>query len=83
VAATLRERLDVESEAVALAAQARFSALVIAVAPLGFGVLAVATDPRTAGFLLGRPLGWLCLVLGLGLDATSALWMRRIVGARA
>jgi tight adherence protein B len=79
VAATLRERLDVEAEAVALAAQARLSAFVIAVAPIGFALLAVATDPRTGRFLFGRPLGWLCLVVGVALDAASAAWMRRIV----
>jgi tight adherence protein B len=81
VAATLRERRDVDAEANALAAQARLSAVVIAVAPLGFAAVAVAADPRATDFLLGSPIGWLCLAAGLGLDVASVLWMRRIVGS--
>ena len=78
VAATLRERLAVDAEVRALSAQARLSAIVIAIAPLVFGALAVGTDGRTAAFLLGQPLGWLCLAGGLALDALAAWWMLRI-----
>src|SRR5205085_6039226 len=48
VAATMRERLGVEAEVRALASQARMSAVVIGLAPLGFGAFAAATDPRTS-----------------------------------
>ena len=78
VAATLRANLALAAEVRAQAAQARFSALVIAVSPVAFGALAAGTDRQTADFLLRTPIGLLCLVAGLSLDAAAAFWMHRI-----
>jgi tight adherence protein B len=78
VAATLRERVDLDEERRALTSQARLSALVLAVAPVGFAALLGATDGRAASFLLGTPAGWVCLVLGLALDAAGIWWMARL-----
>lgn len=78
VAATLRERLDLAAERRALAVQARTSALVLSVAPLGFAVVLVVADTAAAGFLLGSPAGWACLTVGVGLDAVGAWWMTRL-----
>ena len=49
VAATLRERLDLAAERRALAVQARTSALVLSVAPVGFAALLVVGDTAAAG----------------------------------
>lgn len=81
VAATVRERLDLAAERRALAAQARTSALVLSVAPVGFAALLVLADAAAAGFLLGTPAGWACLVTGVGLDAAGAWWMARLSGS--
>jgi tight adherence protein B len=78
VAATVRERLDLAAERHALAAQARTSALVLSVAPVGFAGLLVVGDTAAADFLLGTPAGWACLAVGLGLDAGGAWWMARL-----
>lgn len=78
VAATIRSRLAVGREVRALASQARMSALVITLAPLGFSAFATATDDRTADFLLRTPLGLACLSAGLLLDGVAALWMHRL-----
>ena len=78
VAATVRERLDLAAERHALAAQARTSALVLSVAPVGFAALLVVGDTAAAAFLLDTPAGWACLALGLGLDAGGAWWMARL-----
>jgi tight adherence protein B len=78
VAATLRERLDLAAERRALAVQARTSALVLSVAPVGFAALLVVGDTAAAGFLLGTPAGWACLALGVGLDVAGAWWMTRL-----
>lgn len=78
VAATLRERVDLADERRALAAQARLSALVLAVAPLAFAVLLGAADGAAASFLLGTPAGWACLGAGLALDGAGAWWMARL-----
>jgi len=78
VAATVRERLAVTAELRALSSQARISALVIGLAPLGFGAFAAATDPRTSQFLLHTTGGLVLLVAGLVLDAVGWLWMQHL-----
>jgi tight adherence protein B len=78
VTATLRTNLGIAGEVRALSSQARLSALVIVLAPLAFSLLATTSDGTSAAFLLGTPVGWLCLVVGLGLDAIGWLWMRRV-----
>lgn len=75
---TLRDRRAARREVRALAAQARLSALVIAVAPVGFAVVAAAVDDATAAVLLRSPLGGACLAGGLALDAAGWWWMGRI-----
>jgi len=81
VAATLRERLEASGERRALATQARVSAMVLAMAPVGFAVLLGVTDPAVAGFLTGTPAGLVCLVGGLGLDAIGLAWMAQLTRA--
>jgi tight adherence protein B len=78
VAATLRDRMALGRELRALSAQARLSAAVIAVAPIGFAGLAVGLDGSTAEFLLRTTPGLGCLVGGLALDGLGAWWMTRI-----
>jgi|GEM_PF-1974473 len=81
LAASLRDRVAVEREIHALASQTRFSAMVIAVLPIGFVLFSGATDPRIAGFLMGTALGRVCLGVGVGLDVVGLLWMRRLTGS--
>ena len=83
VAATLRERAEVEREARSLATQARASAVVVTLAPVGFGALGALGDEGSAGFLLGSPAGLACLLVGLLLDAAGAVWMHRIARSPA
>jgi len=78
VAATVRERLAVAAELRALSSQARMSALVIGLAPIGFGGFAAVTDPRTAQFMFHTPAGLALLGVGLTLDGLGWLWMQRL-----
>jgi tight adherence protein B len=78
VALAIRTRQQVVSEAHALAAQARLSALVIGVAPIGFMAITCLADPRNAHVLFGTPIGVTCVITGLGLDALGAVWMHRM-----
>lgn len=78
-AASLRERIGSEAEAAALATQGRASAAVLTLAPLAFALLLTALDPAAGRFLLGTPIGWLCIAVGLSLDALGAWWMARLV----
>lgn len=79
VATTLREHQELGAERRALATQARTSALVLSVAPVGFALLFGISDSAAARFLLGTSTGWGCLVLGVGLDLVGAVWMARLV----
>ena len=83
VAATVRERLAVAAELRALSSQARISALVIGLAPVGFGAFAATTDPRTAEFMFHTPAGLALLVAGLVLDTLGWLWMQRLARVAA
>lgn len=82
-AASLRDRTAADDEISALSVQARLSALVLTVAPIGFAFVLTSLDPASARFLLRTPVGWLCVGGGLALDAAGAAWMARLVrGAR-
>lgn len=78
-AASLRERIGSEAETAALATQGRASAAVLTLAPLAFALLLSSLDPAAGRFLLGTPIGWLCIAIGLSLDAVGAWWMARLV----
>jgi tight adherence protein B len=79
LASSLRDRLAVLAEARALSAQARYSAWVIGLAPVGYLVSTAVVDPRSVGVLVGTGAGRVCAVLGLGLELLGAMWMRAIV----
>lgn len=80
VAASLRERVALEREVSALSSQSRASAAVLVIAPVVFAAAAALFDHRILDVLIGRPIGWVCMGLGLGLDGIGALWMARLIG---
>jgi tight adherence protein B len=80
VAETLRDRLHLEREVAALASQARASALVLIVAPIGFAILMSGVDPRITHVQFGTPLGWICCLVGIVLDLLGGVWMARMIG---
>jgi tight adherence protein B len=80
VAVSLRERVALEREVAALSSQARASAVVLVVAPVVFAAAASMVDGRILDLLLGEPIGWACLGVGLGLNALGAFWMSRLIG---
>jgi tight adherence protein B len=82
LARSLDDGLAVAAETRAHGAQARVSAVVVAVAPLGSLALSALTDRAALGALMARPLGRGCLLLGLTLDAIAVVWMRRLVRDR-
>lgn len=82
VANTLRTNLAIAGEVRALSAQARLSALVIVLAPVGFTLFTATTDAGTLELLLTTPLGIACLAVGGGLDLVGWLWMRRLTSVQ-
>lgn len=79
LASSLRHRLDASAEGRALSAQSRLSAVVVGVAPIGYLAFSSLVDPGSVTVLVGTDVGRVCLILGLGLEAVAALWIRRIV----
>lgn len=79
LASSLRARLSVMAEARALSAQARYSAWVIGLAPIGYLAATAAVDHRSVHVLVGTGPGRTCVVLGLGLELLGAAWMRGIL----
>lgn len=80
VAAALRQRAADDQERAAQSAQARLSAHVLTVVPLGVLATLVAADP-TVRSVLATPAGATCVAVGLTLNGSGWWWMRRIVGA--
>jgi tight adherence protein B len=78
VAAGLRQRLAVQAEMRAAAAQARLSAMVIATAPVGFAILVSSGTRGPVHVLLGSTAGLALLAAALALDAVGAWWMVRL-----
>ena len=83
VAATLRERHSAVEEVRVQSVQARLSAVVIALLPVGFTAWCVTTDP--AGRVVPARFGGRLVVptAGLALLAVGAWWMARIVRSAA
>lgn len=85
--ATAVERLgealrEVEEQHRAVAAELagpRATALLLAVLPVGGLALATALGGAPWRFLVGHPVGLVCLVAGAALDAAGVAWTRRLV----
>lgn len=78
-AGAIRQREAAQADALAHAAQARASAAVVAVLPVGFLALSMVAAPAVPGVLLGTTIGRMCLVLGGTLDAVGWWWMNRLI----
>jgi tight adherence protein B len=78
VAATMHERDSLRRELRALSSSARASALLMAVAPAAFALIASMVDPRVGVFFVSLA-GGVCLLAGLALEAGGVWWMFRIV----
>jgi len=79
LASALEDRAQVEAELRALTAQARFSAIVVPLLPLGaLGLLALA-EPRGVTLLLTTPIGWLVVGVAALLDISGAVAIRRLL----
>jgi Flp pilus assembly protein TadB len=79
-AAGLRDRAELIREVRALTSQARASATVMVLAPVGFAGYAWVTDTRIARVMFATPIGWACLGAGVALDLLGAAWMARLAG---
>lgn len=79
VAATLRGRHAIREEQLAHSAQARMSARVMTLVPVGMLALLAVTDPNVRG-AIGTPAGLAAVTAGSLLNVAGWWWMRRIIG---
>jgi tight adherence protein B len=79
LAASVADRIAATAETRAQSAQARASALVMVLAPVGYLLFASTIDQRSLGVLLGTGFGRACLGAGLVLDALAIAWIRFLV----
>jgi len=78
----LRQRAADLDERATQAAQARLSSHVMTAVPLLMLAALVATDDDVRS-VMSSPIGTICVVAGLALNAAGWWWMRRIVGVPA
>lgn len=79
VAAALRLRSADQQERAAHSAQARMSAHVLTLVPLGFLALMLAIDGGVRQ-AIGAPMGAALVATGLALNGAGWLWMRAVIG---
>jgi tight adherence protein B len=83
LAAALDEHVRAEADARSLTAQARFTALIVAVLPLIAAALAELGHPGYLASLVSKPLSALLIALSVILQAAAAVAIRRIARLRA
>lgn len=79
-AAVLRERAAARAERRAQGSQARLSARVLTIVPLGFALWSAAASQRTRDVYISTAAGGVCAICGLALNLAGWRWMRRIIG---
>lgn len=79
-AAVLRGRTAARAERWAHGAQARLSARVLTIVPLGFAGWSALSSQRTRSVYLSSFAGGVCALLGLFLNLIGWRWMKKIVG---
>ena len=78
VADALDSNLELEREAIIAAASARHSAVVLTALPVFTLIVTEFFGMRALAFLLGGPVGWLCLAVGVGASVGGWTWMARL-----
>ncbi|MFD1715489.1 type II secretion system F family protein [Amnibacterium flavum] len=79
VSASLTSLADAAREIEVASVGPRMTALFVSALPLAGIVLAAALGFGVLDVLIGSPVGRVCLVGGLGLGASGALWSRRLI----
>ncbi len=80
LAASLATRIDVQHERRAQSAQARMSAWVVMLAPVGYLGFAAVIDQSSVGVLFNTGVGRACFAIGALLDVIAMGWIHRLIG---
>jgi tight adherence protein B len=79
VTRSIRGRVSVAREVRSLTAQARLSAWILGLLPVGFFAFLWVTARSDIQGALGTPIGVTCVVLGLLLEGGAILWIRSLI----
>jgi tight adherence protein B len=79
VAGAIRERVSIAREARSLTAQARMSAWILGLLPVGFFAFLWLTSRRDIEGALSTPIGMACVLGGLLLELGAFLWIRKLL----
>jgi tight adherence protein B len=79
VTATIRDRVGIAREVRSLTAQARMSAWILGLLPVGFFAFLCLTARDQIEGALGTPVGIVCVLVGLGLEGGAFLWIRSLL----
>lgn len=79
VTATIRDRVGIAREVRSLTAQARLSAWILGMLPVGFFAFLWLTARDEIQGALGTPVGIICVMVGLGLEGGAFLWIRSLL----
>jgi len=79
VTATIRDRVAIAREVRSLTAQARLSAWILGLLPIGFFAFLWLTARDEIEGALGTPIGIACVIVGLGLEGGAFLWIRSLL----
>jgi tight adherence protein B len=79
VTATIRDRVGIAREIRSLTAQARLSAWILGLLPVGFFAFLWLTARDEIEGALATPVGIACIVVGLALEGGAFLWIRSLL----
>jgi tight adherence protein B len=79
VSDTIRDRVGIAREVRSLTAQARLSAWILGLLPIGFFAFLWLTSRRDIEGALSTPAGLVCVLVGLALEGGAFLWIRSLL----
>lgn len=82
LAVAVRRRVGMEARIAALTAQGRLQGTIMALLPIGLGVVLYAMQPTSMSPVLASPLGWAAVAVVSVLEVSGWLLIRRIVAIR-
>nr|NLI50867.1 type II secretion system protein F [Propionibacterium sp.] len=79
VGETIRERIHLKRQVEALAADGKFSGIILTLMPIVVGVMITLLNPSYMSRMFTHPLGIVMIVIGVVMLVLGALWMRVLV----
>jgi tight adherence protein B len=79
VVAAIRERVSISREVRSLTAQARMSAWILGLLPVGFFAFLWLTSRRDIEGAMSTPVGLACIIVGLLLELGAYAWIRKLL----